>query len=289
VDTTRGRLPGRGRRGCRTDTPVRARPHQEYARWRTRQIAYGTWEPWADAAAVRGHVRRLRAARVSYQAIASAAGVSAMTVHRLEHGQGHASGRQCAEQRSTKRIRVAVAQRLLAVSPAIVEQQAVRQDASGARRRLQALIAVGHPPASLAHHLGAKPRWVSRIVRGTTATVTPRMHAAICDLYDQIWDKRPPEHTAAQRQAAAAARALAAGSGWPTPMGLDDDLMDDPAYRPRTQWRPAAGHDAQCHHEGRLSTDAPSGRKLSTAVGRRSPAGRPGCQAASAQHRSGGH
>ena len=290
MDVDRGRLPGRGGRPYRAGAPVRVRSHQEYVRWRARQIAYGKWEPWADVAAVRDHVRRLRAAGVSYEAIASAAGVSAMTVHRLVHGLGNVSGRRCAEQRSPKRVRVMAAQRLLAVSPAIVEQGAARRDASGARRRLQALIALGHPAAPLACHLGVDPRQVSRIVHGTTATVTPRMHAAICDLYDQLWDMRPPEQTLAERKAAAAARALAASEGWPTPMGLDDDRIDDPAYRPRTQWRPATGRGgAWCHHEGQLSTGALPGRKLSTAVGRPAPVGWSGCQAVSAQKRSGGH
>lgn len=183
-----------------------------------------------------------------------------------------------------------VAQRLLAVSSAMVEQEAARREASGVRRRLQALIALGHPAAPLARRLGVEPRWVSRIVGGITVTVTPRMHAAVCALYDQLWDTWPPERTLAERKAAAAARALAASEGWPTPMGLDDDRIDDPAYRPRIQWRPATGdRGARCHDEGRPSTGALSGRRLSTAVGRRTPVGRPGCQAASAQHRPGGH
>src|ERR1022692_1159693 len=60
--------------------------HQDYVRWRSRQIAYGRWEPWADAGPVREHVRQLRRAGGSYQAIAQAAGVATMTVYRLVHG-----------------------------------------------------------------------------------------------------------------------------------------------------------------------------------------------------------
>ena len=29
--------------------------------------------------------------------------------------------------------------------------------------------------------------------------------------------------------------------GWQAPMGLDDEKIDDPAYRPRAQWHPATG------------------------------------------------
>jgi hypothetical protein len=175
------------------------------------------------------------------------------------------------------------------VTQVMVEQVAARRDATGARRRLQALIALGHPAASLAHRLQIAPRRVSSLVYGTTVTVTPCMHAAVCELYDQLWDVPPPERTLAERKAAAAARTLAASQGWPTPMGVDDDRIDDPAYRPRAQWRPATGSDARRRHHGQLSTGEPSGGKLSTADGRRALEQRSGCQAASARHRSGGH
>jgi hypothetical protein len=284
-----GRLPGRRRHACRAAEPTAVRSHREYARRRARQIAYGTWQPWADAAAVRSHVRRLRVAGASYEVIASVAGVSPMTVYRLDCGQQHGPGRRCAAQRSSERIRAMPAQRLLAVTPAMVEQHAIRRDATGTGRRLQALIALGYPAASLARRLEIDPRRVTCVVRGTTATVTSRLHAAVRDLYDQLWDMRPPEQTLAERKAAAAARALAASKGWPTPAGLDDDLIDDPVYRPRTQWRPATGHkNAQPHHQDRLSTGAHAAAKLSTAAGCQAPARRSGCQAASARHRSGG-
>src|ERR1022692_4344753 len=61
--------------------------HREYVRWRAREIAYGRWNPWAAAAPVREHVRLLRRAGASDRAIAQAAGVSAMTVYRLRHGE----------------------------------------------------------------------------------------------------------------------------------------------------------------------------------------------------------
>jgi len=262
------------------------RPHREYVRWRTRQIAYGRWEPWADAAAVRGHVRRLRAAGGSYEAIAAAAGVSPMTVHRLLHGQRRPEDRGRARRQPLARVSADAGQRLLAVTPAIVEQVAARRDATGTRRRLQALIAVGHPPAALAHRLGLAPRMVARIVRRTSATVSPALHSAICDLYDRLWDVAPPERTPAERRAAAAARALAAGHGWPAPMGLDDSRIDDPAYRPRAHWRPAAGSGDV---PGRSSTGAVLPGTPSTDACGRTPAHGPRCQAANAQHHRGGH
>jgi len=270
------------------DGPGPSRSHCEYVRWRARQIAYGRWEPWADAAAVRSHVRRLRATGVSYEAIAAVAGVSPMTVHRLLHGKRRPGDRGRVGRRQLARVSAEAAQRLLAVTPAMVDQVAARRDAAGTRRRLQAMIAVGHPPAALANRLGVAPRVVARIIRGTTVTVSPALHAAACDLYDRLWDTAPPERTPAERRAAAAARALAAALGWPAPMGLDDSRIDDPAYRPRAGWRPVTGsQDVQRHRHGRSSTDAASPGKLSTTAGDPSLPRGPRCQAASAQHRQG--
>jgi transcriptional regulator with XRE-family HTH domain len=209
--------------------------HREYVRWRARQVAYGRWAPWADAAPVREHVRALRQAGASYEAIARAAGVATMTVRRLLHGEP-ANGRPV-----PGRIRAAHAERLLAVTAASLQDAAARRDAAGTRRRLQALIAMGHPAASLARASGIPPRVVWGVVRGATATVSRDVHAAVCVLYERTWDLRPPERNAAERRAAGAARRRAAVQGWPAPMALDDEQIDNPAYRPRARWRPASG------------------------------------------------
>jgi len=208
---------------------------RQYAHRRARQIAYGRWDPWADPAPVIAHVRELRHTGASYQAIARAAGVSTMTVHRL-HNDGQPDGPA-----ARRRVRAVQARQLLAITPAAVARASARRDATGTRRRLHALIAMGHPAMSLARCLEITPRRVRDIVGGTTPTVTPQMREAVRDLYDQMWDRRSAECTAAQRRAAAAARARAARNGWPPPMGLDDDQIDDPAYCPRTRWRPADG------------------------------------------------
>jgi hypothetical protein len=142
-----------------------------------------------------------------------------MTVHRLNRGVPGCEG----PGRRRGRVHAEQAGRLLAITP--VSLAGGRRDATGARRRLRALIAMGHPAVSLACRLEVPPQLVWNIVRGSTVTVTPALHAAVCDLYEQIWDLRPPERTRAERRAAAAARTRAARNGWPTPMGLDDQFQ----------------------------------------------------------------
>jgi hypothetical protein len=229
--------------------------HREYVRWRSRQIAYGRWQPWADAGPVREHVQRLRQAGASYDAIARAAGVNAMTVHRLLHGcPPH--GRPAPE-----RIHAAQAHRLLAVAPGGMSTG--RRGAAGSRHRLRALVAVGHGPVVLARQIGVPPHQVHRILGGETRTVSPATDAAVRSVYDRLWNQKPPGQTGRERAAAAAACRQAEREGWPPPMALDNDRIDDPSYRPRARWRPATCAEA-------TRPDRRSGRPL---TGRHTGAG----------------
>lgn len=225
--------PARRRPGAQADQPARQRG-QAYGQWRARCIAYGRWEPWAPAAPVREHVRELHRGGASLRAIGRAGAVSPMTVHRLLHDEGL---RRLAAHR---RMRAAEARRLLRVTQEAAERAGARRNAAGTRLRLRALTALGYPASSLAAGTGAAPGTVRALIAGRRSSVSQVLHGRVAALYDERWDRPPPESTGAQRRAAAAARARAAQQGWPPPMGLDDDKIDDPGYRPRANWRPAA-------------------------------------------------
>lgn len=208
--------------------------HREYVRRRSRLIAYGQWRPWADAGPVRDHVLALRRRGVSYRAIGCAAGVSAMTVHHLVNG---CPGRQAPV---PDRIRSGPALRLLAVGADAACTG--RADACGSRRRLRALVALGHPPAALAGRAGISASRMRRLLDGQTRTVDAELAARVRALYEHLWNQLPAEGGGRQRAAVQAARRRAAAGNWPPPMGLDDDRLDDPDYRTRTAWRKAAGY-----------------------------------------------
>jgi hypothetical protein len=101
-----------------------------------------------------------------------------------------------------------------------------RTDATGTMWRLRSLVAMGHDCARIARALHVHPAFVRRVVRGQARTVTCQFRAACCQLWDAWWDKTPPRRTPAQRRAAA---------------GLDEDLLDEPGYRPWCRYRPATG------------------------------------------------
>jgi hypothetical protein len=188
-------------------------------------IAAAPGRPWADAQPVRDHVARLRRGGGSYSAIATAAGVATMTVHAIACGGA--------------RITTATAAALLAIDPADVCR--ARVDAGGTRLRLRALHVMGHDCARIARATRTSGQALQKITRGDTATVSPRLRAAVTAIYNAWWDKRAPAHTRAERAAATAARRRAQVGNWCAAAGLDDDQLDVPGYQPDQGWRPAIG------------------------------------------------
>lgn len=116
-----------------------------------------------------------------------------------------------------------------------------RIDAGGTAWRLRSLVAMGHDCARIADALSVGPALIRRIVRGDTATITPALRDLARQLWDAWWDKTPPQRTVSQRRAAAVALRMAEQRNWPAAAGLDEDLLDEPGYRPWSRYRPASG------------------------------------------------
>lgn len=116
-----------------------------------------------------------------------------------------------------------------------------RADSGGTRLRIRALHAMGHSAARIGRAAGADEQVIQRLARGSISSVSLQLRDAIAEVYDAWWDKRPPERTAGERTAAAAARHRAIRGNWCAGAGLDDDLLDQAGYRPAAPWRPATG------------------------------------------------
>jgi plasmid maintenance system antidote protein VapI len=175
--------------------------------------------------AVRDHLDQLRQRGGTYRSIAAAAAVAPATVHELANGRRDATG--------------SIARALLAVTSDALPQG--RLDAGGARLRLRALHVMGHSSARIARAVGASDKTIRKLARGDAKTISPQLHDAIADVYDAWWDKRAPGRTRAQRTAATVARRRAIAGNWCAGAGLDDDQLDTPGYRPKSNWKPATG------------------------------------------------
>jgi lambda repressor-like predicted transcriptional regulator len=192
-----------------------------YTTNRKRQIAYGRWEPYVDAGPVREHLGRLRKAGIGWMRAAQLAGLAPSTVEKLLYGAPHRG------LGPSKLVRRATAEKLLAVNASLehLGGKAV-VDATGTRRRLQALVAIGWSQSKLGRELDMSPQNFSAMFK------RDRVHAdtarAVRVLYDRLWNAAPPETEHREKIAAARSRSYAAARGWARPMAWDDDTIDDP-------------------------------------------------------------
>jgi transcriptional regulator with XRE-family HTH domain len=209
--------------GCRCAECTEAQ--RVYHADRRRKVAYKTWNPWVDAEAARRHVKELRAAGLGRTRIADLAGLDHSVVWRLEHGNPRR------RKPPPHQIRHATAESILAVSASLDTLAAFATvDATGSRRRLQALVAVGWSQRRLAARLGVSPANMASLMR------RPRVLASrarsIRDLYEELWNTQPQCRSTQERLAVTRARNFAAARGWAKPMDWDDDAIDDPTAAP---------------------------------------------------------
>ena len=196
------------------------------SRTATRERIYGRWQPYVDAGPVRGHIAALRRAGIGVERIAQLAGLSTSHVRQLaEHG---------GDVPTTQRVRPTTAAHVLSIGIDNVSRAPrSRVDATGTRRRLQALVAIGWTPELLAAELGRRPNSLHRSMTGLS--VTARTAGEVVRLYERLWDATPPQVTSHQRAAADAARALAAAQGWLPPLAWDDIDTDPTSPAPTAQ------------------------------------------------------
>lgn len=103
-------------------------------------------------------------------------------------------------------------------------------DATGTRRRLQALAALGWSAREIAERHGLHRdtvRWWYRMPRVERATAVK-----VAAWYDEMSMMLPPMETSSERRSATTTRGQARAKGWPPPLAWDDDMIDDPNAAP---------------------------------------------------------
>jgi rubredoxin len=164
----------------------------------TRERIYGRWHPYVDAGPVREHIAVLRTAGIGVERIAQLAGLSVSHVRQLAE-----LGRDGPP--TTQRVRPSTAVRVLSIDIDDASRAPhSRVDATGTRRRLQALMATGWTVEHLAAELGRWPNTLQRSM--TNASATARTAHEVASLYEQLFNATPRRATSEQRAAADAAR-----------------------------------------------------------------------------------
>lgn len=117
----------------------------------------------------------------------------------------------------------AIARRILACDPTgSTTSPYMPVDATGTRRRLQALIAIGHTVRRIAAAIGHAPSALSKIIQGRYPTVRGTTARAVATLYRK-WSQQPRPNTRGRNRARA--------DGWHGPMAWGSNI-DDPNAKP---------------------------------------------------------
>lgn len=213
------------RHACRC-TPCRA-AHAASMSARRRQQAYGTYtRALIDATPTRAHLAWLRSQGMGVKTIAAASGVPKDTLGRVMWGRrDHATGTVILP----PKVAPKTAERILAVRPELhlLADHAVI-DATGYRRRVQALVAHGWSLPAIARAVDGQITEYQ--LRGWVHgdRITAASARDVVALFDRLWMLTPPADTPQQAAMVARARRLAGRYGW-VPALAWDDIDTDPA------------------------------------------------------------
>ena len=208
-----------------------SRAKSRYEANRSRMIAYGRWQPYTDAQPARDHLAMLSRHGIGWMRAASLAGVSRGTVSKLLYGTPRSA--------PSRQVRPETEARILAVTPRLENMSpSAPVDATGTRRRLQALAATGWPVGRVAARLGWSRSKAGLVMRRDRVTVATALEVRA--VYEQVAYRPCPAVSAYERAAISRSVAHARRMGWAPPAAWDDEEIDDPAARPRGMRRDEA-------------------------------------------------
>lgn len=192
--------------GCRCAPCCAA--NTRYAKWRE---LHGT--VLVDAAPARDHIAVLRAAGVGRREIARRSGVGVTVVNRLAGVDRN---------KPAARVRPETLAAILSVT---IDDRAPGSvlDATGTRRRLQALVAIGWTQTELANRTGILLSTVNALANGRWGKVQHATHLQVCRVFEELSGTPGPSTRS---------RLMATRRAWAPPLAWDDDTIDDPTADP---------------------------------------------------------
>lgn len=208
-----------------TRTPAQKRACAHMQTRRRRLKALGQWEPYVDAEPVRQHLRKVNAAGMPFRSISEKLGLPHdSSLQHLLWGRGKWG--------PGEKVKRETAELILAYWPSLDDfPDAAMIDATGTRRRVEALAVQGWSRNWIGQQTGMRPEHFRKAVK--QPQVTARLARAVAAVYDAWWNQDPLEHGMA-RNPVARVKADAARAGFLSALAWDDDTIDDPAAVPQT-------------------------------------------------------
>lgn len=200
-----------------TPPDASARYSRKAKEWRLRRHQNGGRSTLVDAEPYRAILNDL-AVTMSWTAIGRLCGYNS---HR--HVRMIAAG-------DYSRIGPATAARIRAAAGKVLTEGGQRVVATGSRRRLQALIAIGYSVPRLVEEIGYSGTPMKKLINGDVDAIRADTHGAICDAYRRL-HMRPPRATDHhERGSITRSKNRARLNGWAPPLAWNDIDTD---ARPR--------------------------------------------------------
>lgn len=222
-------------RGCRCETCTRAAYRYE----KSRRVRLMQGPLTRDPLRLREHVANLRANGMTLEEIAREAGYPSQNwIHPAVY--------------TSTRVLARTEERILAVKPRVGNAPV---DATGSRRRLQALAAMGWSLREVEELCDCNEPFLCMVRKGDVTQLRAISAASIASAYDSL---------AMRVGGSTQSRALAKRRGWLPPLAWDDDEIDDPKSTPHTPKDTSIGHgrpleyliedylDTWDHHRGEI-------------------------------------
>ncbi|MGQ4513632.1 hypothetical protein [Streptomyces sp. DW26H14] len=194
--------------------------YRAWSRDRYHAKAKGTWTNLLDAEPVREHLLALQAAGITIHRIAAITGMPYNSVRSYTQS--------CRSHPRRHRITPTAAEKILAIDPETTRPS--RVDPTGARRRIEALVAIGWPTIRIAERAGFSPANRTCIFNRPTILLTTAQ--GVTEAYEEMRHQKPARHgvsaTSIKR-----AKKRAAERRWPPPKYWDETgAIDDPDFTP---------------------------------------------------------
>jgi hypothetical protein len=192
---------------------------------RRRLKAAGQWEPYVDAEPVRHHLKKINEAGMPFRAICDRLGLPhESSLQHVLWGRGpYGPGQQ---------VRRETADLVLSYWPSLDDfPDTAVIDATGTRRRVEALAVRGWSRNAVARHIGMREDNFRQAI--SQGRVSARVARLVVAAYDELWQKDPID-AGASLNSVARVRAGAARAGFHGPLAWDDDTIDDPDAVPMT-------------------------------------------------------
>ncbi|MEU1663631.1 hypothetical protein ABZ547_08445 [Streptomyces sparsogenes] len=169
--------------------------------------------PFIDPAAARAHLQHLHQT-MSWRSLATATGLPQSGLIRLYNGD-------------RTKIHRSTHTRIMAVHPPTKGDGGQLIDATGSRRRVQALSYIGHSLQTIAEAAGTGRMRIHAIASGSQPTIRRDLTERIEAAYKRLTRQPVSTNKFTQRS-----RNTARAKGWHGPLAWDTDTIDDPAAQP---------------------------------------------------------